>query len=108
MNVSFNPKYVWKDLAESNFSLISLSIFLILMILCDITDTMLHIKICSCIIDFFTGCYFVLMINNIVKDTKPVLEDLTTKVGIKRYLITCLKIFFINAIRSEEHTSELQ
>lgn len=86
MEINFGPKKVWNDLVESKESLkYFLSIGLLLIVL-SIVDVVLKVKIFSSIGSLILGSYFVLMINNIIHDKKPVLENLTNSKGEERKL----------------------
>ncbi|MDD3722648.1 MAG: hypothetical protein PHW92_09200 [Lutibacter sp.] len=86
MEINFGPKKVWNDLVESKESLkYLLSIGLVLIVL-SIVDVVLKVKIFSSIGSLILGSYFVLMINNIIHDKKPVLEDFSNSKGEERKL----------------------
>lgn len=76
MEINFGPKKVWNDLVESKESLRYLLSIGLLLIVLSILDTVLKVKIFSSIGNLILGSYFVLMINNIIHDKKPVLENL--------------------------------
>lgn len=84
MEINFGPKKVWNDLKESKESLkYLLYIGLLLIVLC-IVDVVVKAKIFSSISSLILGSYFVLMINNIIHDKKPILEDFSASKEEKR------------------------
>lgn len=86
MEINFGPKKVWNDLVESKESLkYLLSIGLVLIVL-SIVDILLKVKIFSSVGSLILGSYFVLMINNIIHDKKPILEDFSNSKGEERTL----------------------
>lgn len=79
MEINFGIKKVWKDLAESKEGLKYFCWISALFVLASVFDVIIKVKIFSTIINMVLGSYFVLMINNIIHDRKPVLEDLGVK-----------------------------
>lgn len=86
MEINFGVKKVWNDLVESKESLKYLLSIGLLLIVLSIIDTVLKVKIFSSIGSLILGSYFVLMINNIIHDKKPILEDLGSSKGEERKL----------------------
>lgn len=86
MTLHFDLKKPWTDLVESKENLKYLLGIGILLIVLGIIDIVLKVKIFSSIGNLILGGYFVLMINNIIHDKKPILENLGTPVGEERNL----------------------
>ena len=76
MEIDLSPGKMWNDLIESKESLKYLLIIGLVLIVLGIIDVFLKVKILSSIGTLFLGGYFILMINNIIHERKPILEDL--------------------------------
>lgn len=99
MEIDFGVKKVWNDLVESKESLKSLYWLTFLMILTSVFDTVLKVNIFYSIVSMVLGAYFVLMVNNIIHDQKPVLENLSAQKGEGRNIVlVTLQLFGIGIV----------
>lgn len=99
MTLNFDLKKPWTDLAESKPNIKYLILIGLLMIVLGVIDLALKTKTFSSIGNIILGGYFILMINNIIHDKKPILEDLSNSSGSERNLFfIILKIFGIGIV----------
>lgn len=102
MEINFGPKKVWNDLVESKESLKYLFWIGMLLVFLSIIDTVFKVKVFASAGSLILGSYFVLMINNIIHDKKPVLEDLSKSEGEERkfgsIILKCIGIGIVYGI----------
>lgn len=78
MEVNFGIKKTWNDLIESKGRLNSFIGIGVLLIILSIVDTILKTKVFSSVGNLLLNGYFILMMNNIINNRTPILEDLGT------------------------------
>lgn len=90
MEINFSPAKIWNDLVESKERLKYLYQIIAILMVLNIFDAILHVKIFGSIGNLFLYAYFTLMANNIIQDRKPILEDLGKSGDDKRniFLVT--------------------
>lgn len=99
MEINFGPKKVWNDLVESRENLKYLLSIILLVIIFNIVDVILKTRCFSNVGGVILGSYFVLMINNIIHDKKPILEKLGDFRGRERSLLMIIfKTFCIGLV----------
>lgn len=99
MEIDFGVKKVWNDLVESKESLRSLYWLTVMMIVTSVFDTVLKVNIFYSIVSLVLGAYFILMVNNIIHDQKPVLENLNAQKGEGRNIVlVTLQLFGIGIV----------
>lgn len=86
MEINYGIKKVWKDLVESKESLKYLYLITGLMLLAGVFDAILKVNLFYSLCNLALVGYFVLMVNNIIHDKKPVLENLGAQNGDDRNL----------------------
>lgn len=86
MEINFGPKKVWNDLVENKESLKYFIQMTALLVVLSIVDVVLNVKIFSSLGSLLLGGYLVLIMNNIIQDKKPVLENLGNVQDEKRNL----------------------
>lgn len=86
MTLNFGLKKTWNDLIESKQRLNYLIGFGVLVVVLSLVDVFLKVKIFSSIGNLILGSYYILMMNNIINNRIPILEDLGNVESKERHL----------------------
>lgn len=98
MEINYGVKKVWNDLIESKENLKYFYIISVSVIILSAADVFFKVKICSWVTMLILNGYFALIMNNIIKDKKPVLEDLSNASGDRNLFVIILKRIGIDII----------
>ena len=90
MEINYSPKKVWNDLIDSKENIRHLIYIALICLVFDIIAESFNLKFLSGVSSMLLGSYFILMINNIIQDKQPILEDLGKNDKPERDLITII------------------